>query len=86
MARPAYNPPLDSRRAGAAYGRRLDVPAGSGVRWMPGEVKDVTLVELRGTRRVFGFQRFVDGALSGEQKEEAVSRARRHGFLDREGD
>ena len=70
---------------GAAYGRRLDIPAGSGVRWMPGEVKDVILVELGGERRVFGFQRLVDGPLSDEAKGEAVDRARRLGFPDTEG-
>ena len=69
---------------GAAYGRRLDVPAGSGVRWMPGEVKDVTLVDLGGERRVFGFQGLVDGPLSVQGKTQAVDRARRHGFLDSE--
>ncbi len=31
-----------------AYGKRLDIPAGSGVRWEPGEIKEVRLVELRG--------------------------------------
>ena len=69
---------------GAAYGRRLDVPAGSGVRWMPGEIKDVTLVDLGGERRVFGFQGLVDGPLSIQGKTQAVDRARRHGFLDSE--
>ena len=69
---------------GAAYGRRLDVPAGSGVRWMPGEVKDVSLVELGGERRVFGFQGLVDGPLSDEGRGPAVNRARHHGFLDTE--
>ena len=69
---------------GAAYGRRLDIPAGSGVRWMPGEVRDVSLVELGGGRRVFGFQGLVDGPLSPEGKARAVDRARRGGFLDTE--
>ena len=35
-----------SRRA--AYGRRLDIPAGTLVRWEPGEVKEVRLVDLAG--------------------------------------
>ena len=69
---------------GAAYGRRLDVPAGSGVRWMPGETRDVTLVDLGGDRRVFGFQGLVDGPLSPENKARALDRARRLGFLDAE--
>jgi urease beta subunit len=69
---------------GAAYGRRLDIPAGSGVRWMPGEVKGVTLVEIGGGRRVFGFQGLVDGPLSIHDKTRALERARRRGFLDAE--
>ncbi|MFQ5875908.1 MAG: urease subunit beta [Dehalococcoidia bacterium] len=68
----------------AAYGKRLDIPAGSGVRWEPGEVKEVRLVELSGKRRVFGFQGLVNGPLTDDQREEALARAREQGFLDRE--
>ena len=66
----------------AAYGRRLDVPAGSGVRWASGEVKDVELIGLGGRRRVYGFQGFVNGALSTTQVGEATARCRAGGFLD----
>ena len=38
----------------AAYGMRLDIPAGTSVRFEPGETKSVDLVELAGTRVVFG--------------------------------
>ena len=38
----------------AAYGMRLDLPAGTAVRFEPGEVKRVQLVALGGQRRVFG--------------------------------
>lgn len=69
----------------AAYGRRLDIPAGSGVRWGPGEIKEVDLVEIGGNRRVFGFQGLVNGRLTGDQKGEALNRARERGFLDQEG-
>ncbi len=65
-----------------AYGKRLDIPAGTGVRWQPGETKEVTLVGIRGNRRVFGFQGLVNGQLTGEQKGEALTRARERGFLD----
>jgi urease beta subunit len=40
----------------AAEGRRLDVPAGTGVRFEPGMVRDVILVRLRGVARVPGIQ------------------------------
>ena len=69
----------------SAYGRRLDIPAGSGVRWEPGETKQVGLVEIGGRRRVFGFQGLVNGRLTEEQKGVALTRARERGFLDREG-
>jgi urease beta subunit len=69
----------------SAYGRRLDVPSGSGVRWEPGEIKEVDLVEIAGNRRIFGFQGLVNGRLTEEQKGEALNRARQRGFLDREG-
>jgi urease subunit beta len=41
----------------AAAGFRLDVPAGTGVRFEPGVSREVTLVELAGTRTVPGLQR-----------------------------
>ncbi len=66
----------------AAYGRRLDVPAGAGVRWEAGETKEVQLIEIGGKRRVFGFQGFVNGHLTDEQRGEALARARDRGFLD----
>jgi urease subunit beta len=40
-----------------AHGHRLDVPAGTGVRFEPGVSREVTLVELAGRRRVPGLQR-----------------------------
>ena len=68
----------------AAYGKRLDIPAGSGVRWEPGELKEVRLVELGGKRRVFGFQGLVNGPLTDKQKREALAQALERGFLDTE--
>jgi len=46
-----------------ARGMRLDIPAGTAVRFEPGQERDVTLVPLGGTRTVYGFQRKVMGAL-----------------------
>jgi urease subunit beta len=40
----------------AARGYRLDVPAGTAVRFEPGQARTVSLVEYGGLRRVFGFQ------------------------------
>ena len=44
-----------------AFGMRLNVPAGTAVRFEPGDAKRVTLVELAGARRVFGLNRLTDG-------------------------
>ena len=46
-----------------ARGMRLDIPAGTAVRFEPGQKREVTLVPLRGARVVFGFQQKVMGAL-----------------------
>ena len=46
-----------------AYGFRLDIAAGTAVRFEPGQSRTVELVALAGERRVFGFQGKVMGAL-----------------------
>jgi urease subunit beta len=46
-----------------AYGMRLDLPAGTAVRFEPGEVKTVQLVELSGERQVYGGSGLVMGPL-----------------------
>jgi urease subunit beta len=46
-----------------ARGHRLDIPAGTAVRFAPGQERDVTLVPLAGKREVFGFQQKVMGKL-----------------------
>jgi len=47
----------------AARGYRLDVPAGSSVRFEPGQTREVRLVAYAGERRVVGFRGEVMGAL-----------------------
>jgi len=47
----------------AARGLRLDIPAGTAVRFEPGQAREVALVPLRGERRVIGFQGKVMGEL-----------------------
>ena len=44
-----------------AFGMRLNVPAGTAVRFEPGDEKRVTLVALAGARRVFGLNALTDG-------------------------
>ena len=47
----------------AARGFRLNIPAGTAVRFEPGQTREVELVELAGDRKVFGFQGKVMGKL-----------------------
>lgn len=56
------NPGLDFDRD-KARGMRLDIPAGTAVRFEPGQSRDVTLVPLAGDRRVFGFNQKIMGDL-----------------------
>jgi urease subunit gamma/beta len=56
------NPALAFERA-RARGMRLDIPAGTAVRFEPGQARDVQLVELAGEREVFGFRGEVMGKL-----------------------
>ncbi len=56
------NPALDMDRV-AARGFRLDIPAGTAVRFEPGDARSVHLVEISGSREVHGFQDRVNGAL-----------------------
>jgi urease subunit beta len=46
-----------------ARGFRLDIPAGTAVRFEPGQSRTVTLVELAGDRKIFGFRQEVMGDL-----------------------
>ncbi|MCS5706244.1 MAG: urease subunit beta [Cyanobacteriota bacterium] len=47
----------------AAHGLRLDIPAGTAIRFEPGDTRDVNLVPFAGSRRVFGFNGLVNGPL-----------------------
>ena len=44
-------------------GRRLDIAAGTAVRFEPGQTREVTLVPVSGNRRIFGFNQLVMGDL-----------------------
>jgi urease subunit beta len=57
------NSALDFDRA-AAYGMRLNIAAGTAIRFEPGEEKEVPLVALGGRRAVYGHNGKVNGALT----------------------
>ena len=56
------NPALHFDRA-ASRGFRLDIPAGTAVRFEPGQQREVQLVAFAGLRRIYGFRQAVMGAL-----------------------
>ena len=56
------NSALDFDRE-AAHGHRLDIAAGTAVRFEPGQSREVTLVPVSGARRIFGFNQKVMGPL-----------------------
>ena len=47
----------------AARGRRLDIPAGTAVRFEPGQSREVRLVPISGDRRIYGFRQQIMGDL-----------------------
>jgi urease subunit gamma/beta len=78
------NPRLRFDRA-AAYGRRLAIPAGSSIRFGPGERKPVDLTPMGGDRVAIGFAGLVDGPLDAPgAKEEALRRAIACGYQHEE--
>ncbi|WP_163849331.1 urease subunit beta [Pseudooceanicola aestuarii] len=56
------NPALDFDRA-AAQGLRLDITAGTAVRFEPGQRREVALIPIGGDRRIYGFNQAVMGPL-----------------------
>jgi urease subunit gamma/beta len=73
------NSALDFDRA-AAFGMRLDVPAGTAVRFEPGDEQEVTLTELGGHRRVHGLNRLTEGTVGEADRAAALARASENGF------
>ena len=69
----AANPALDFDRD-VAWGHRLDIPAGTSVRFEPGLSRTVALVPLAGARTVPGLRRESAGALDRENSEPTVPR------------
>ena len=59
----------------AAYGMRLNIAAGTAVRFEPGDTREVELVAIGGTREVIGLNRLVDGALDTQAVREAARTA-----------
>jgi urease subunit beta len=69
----------------AAFGMRLDIPAGTAVRFEPGDRKEVPLVALGGARRVHGLNGLTEGGTTGpEDRARALRTAGERGFIEAE--
>ena len=67
-----------------AYGRRLDIPAGTAVRFEPGETKTVKLVEIAGKKVIRGGNNLANGKVSAEGKKIAMKRVKVKNFANKE--
>jgi urease subunit beta len=61
------NPALDFDR-NRARGRRLDIAAGTAVRFEPGQIREVSLIPFGGLRQVYGFRQQIMGSLEGQDE------------------
>jgi urease subunit gamma/beta len=64
-----------------AYGKRLDIPAGTAVRFEPGQTKTVPLVDIAGKRVIRGGNNLANGKVSAAGRKAALLRAKRQSFL-----
>jgi urease beta subunit len=73
-----------------ALGFRLDIPAGTAVRFEPGDTKSVNLVAIAGSRTIYGLNGLVNGCLDDQGvREAALAQAQTSGFMtmeDADGD
>jgi urease beta subunit len=67
-----------------AFGMRLNIAAGTAVRFEPGEEKDVELVTFGGKRHIHGFNNLVNGDTTSQTvKQEAMTRLTEQGFKNK---
>ncbi len=72
---------LDFDRA-AAFGMRLDIPAGTAVRFEPGDEREVALVEFAGGRTILGLNALADGPAASEKvRQDALEKACAEGYM-----
>jgi urease subunit beta len=63
-----------------AFGMRLNIAAGTAVRFEPGEEKDVELVEFGGNNKIFGFNNLVDDEINSGSKKTALEKVNAKSF------
>lgn len=68
-----------------AFGMRLNIPAGTAIRFEPGEEKEVILVSIEGFKAVYGLNRLTEGTTTEKsRKKECLKRAKNSGFIQEE--
>jgi len=77
------NPQLRFDRA-KAFGKRLDIPAGTAVRFEPGETRTVQLVEIAGNKVIRGGNNLASGELNDESKSRDLNQVKQRGFAHEE--
>ena len=75
---------------GQAFGKRLDIPATTALRFEPGDEKEISLVPYQGKQRVFGFNGLVNGWAGDESYDDyrprladALERVARYGYKNK---
>ncbi len=58
-----------------AFGMRLNIAAGTAVRFEPGEEKDIELVNFGGSKKIVGFNNLVNGEMNDQNKKQALKKA-----------
>lgn len=66
-----------------AYGMRLNIAAGTAVRFEPGEEKEVELTEFGGNKKVVGFNNLVDGAINPATFKTAIDKSLKENFKNK---
>lgn len=66
----------------AAYGKRLDIPAGTAIRFEPGETKPVTLIDIAGNKVIRGGNNLADGQVGASNKRATLTRIGERAFAN----
>lgn len=67
-----------------AFGMRLNIPAGTAVRFEPGEEKEIELVAFGGNNKLFGFNNLVDGSInSDDARQSAMQKLEEQNFKNK---
>ena len=66
-----------------AFGMRLNIAAGTAVRFEPGEEKNVELVEFGGNKKLYGFNNLVDGSTKDKNKAKAMEKVLAENFKNK---